>query len=380
MHTRHTIAIAANWDSNVGYAWWLMESFWVKISEEFSQVYRIVICYPSISILPDKIADCPAEKIVFSFNGTDFMSLVRQCFFIRKQQIKYLYFTDKSPTRLAYLFYRLAGAKTIVTHDHTPGVRTIPVGIKRIIKTINTHIPFTTVDACFGATEFIRQRLIKVNCLPPYKCFAINNGIPITDACVPKVNLRNKYQLPKDAFIVVSASRAHKYKGIEFALMVLSKINQVVPNNNIYYFFIGDGPHLNEFKVLAHDLGIQKQVIFTGIMTNVRSLFATANCAFHPSFGEVGYSLSILEYMSVGLPLLVSDNPSVCGATQDGITGLIYKEHDVDDAVSKLIQFRNNPKLLIRMSRSAKLVIKKKYSLENTHKTLIFQLRSLFNE
>ncbi|NLD91041.1 MAG: glycosyltransferase family 4 protein [Fibrobacter sp.] len=379
MQSKNAIVLAANWDSNVGYAWWLMESFWITINEEFSPTYRILICYPSISTLPDEIVRCSADKIQFSFNETDFKSVVRQCCFIRKHNVKHLYFTDKAPTRLVHMFYRLAGIKTIVTHDHTPGIRTVSTGFKKLLKIIITHIPLLTADACFGATEFVRQRLINVNCLPKNKCFAINNGIPIIKQDHPIVDLRIKYQLPKNAFILITASRAHKYKGIDFALMTIAKVHQIVPNNNIYYVFIGDGPDLEQFKVLAHNLGIQQKVIFTGKLTNVRQILASANCAFHPSYGEVGYSLSILECMLEGLPLLVSDNPSVCEATQDEITGLIYKEHNIDDASYKLIQLWNNPQLLTNMGQSAKQIVKIKYNLNDTQKKLIFQLHSLFD-
>ncbi len=60
---------------------------------------------------------------------------------------------------------------------------------------------------------------------------------------------------------------------------------------------------------------------------------AGCDAAMHPSRGEA-MSLAVLEYMCGGLPPVVPSLPSVSVAVEHGVTGLIYKNLDVDSAVS----------------------------------------------
>ena len=125
------------------------------------------------------------------------------------------------------------------------------------------------------------------------------------------------------------------------------------------------------FKSSAKNFGIEGYVTYTGQLDTVFPYLASCDFAIHPSKGEVGYSLSILEYMQAGLPVIVSDNPSVCGATLDGVNGCIYKEGDLLDATSKVAQLLSSPELINIMGGRAKQLVFEKYRLSDTHDQLL---------
>ena len=87
-----SILCVANWDSNVGYAWWLMESFWVKIAEHYGNEFNVFLAYPSITIIPEKIknSNLKVENIDFTFLTSS--SIFAQLDFIYKQDQIYLFF------------------------------------------------------------------------------------------------------------------------------------------------------------------------------------------------------------------------------------------------------------------------------------------------
>jgi hypothetical protein len=56
MTKKENILLVANWESDVGFAWWLMENFWVTISRHFSQYgMASYLIYPSITQIPQGI-------------------------------------------------------------------------------------------------------------------------------------------------------------------------------------------------------------------------------------------------------------------------------------------------------------------------------------
>jgi len=156
-----TLLLVANYDSGVGYAWWLMESYWVRLAQAYAPSHGVMLAYPSISKLPASIAAAPLRPEVCDFSGTDPASVLRQAKFVMATKVKTVYFTDQSVLHWRYLVLRLAGVRTIIVHDHTPGMRARPSGLKRLLKRFIYGLPWVTGDAVIGATDFVRMRHIE---------------------------------------------------------------------------------------------------------------------------------------------------------------------------------------------------------------------------
>lgn len=220
-----------------------------------------------------------------------------------------------------------------------------------------------------GATDFVRDRLINVVCAPPNKCHTVPNGI--APAASEWGDVYKRFQIDPSRAVIVTVARANEYKGGRFALEVMSKVRKLHPHLNWHYLFIGDGPDRQAFVELADQLGLEDRVSFPGRVERASRYLKGCAVAFHPSKGEVGYSLSILEYMQAGLPTVVPDNPSVCEATKDGVTGRIYPKDEIEAASERLSVYLSNPDLSIEHGKAAKQAIEQHYSLNNSHAALV---------
>lgn len=364
-----TLLLVANYDSGTGYAWWLMESFWARLAEHYHEKCRVVLAYPSISALSKTISSAPLEVVQQDFNGTGILQVLSQCRFLHSNNVDTVYFSDKTTWHWRYVMYRLYGVRVIIIHDHTPGARPPARGLTRLLKKTIHRLPWLSVDGAIGATEYVRQRLIAVNCLPPDRCFAAPNGLPPAPVNLEKIDLNTFFCIPANRKILIMTGRADYYKGVDFVLKALAHL-KVTGESSFHFVFVGDGPHLPMFKNTARDLGLAEHVTFTGERTDIPSLLLGADIAVHPSQGEVGYSLSILEYMRAGLPVVVPDNPSVCGATEHEVTGLVYPEGNLraaSNAISRLL----NDKLFTKQLGTQAQAAMQKYSLETTHVELL---------
>jgi glycosyltransferase involved in cell wall biosynthesis len=362
------VLLAANYDSNVGYAWWLMESYWALIGNVYSPTHQVHLCYPSISTTPPII-----QSSNITVHAVDFSpiasNLLAQCLFIHRHNIKCIYFSDHPAIKLRYLLYRLFGVKKIIVHDHTPGLRTTPIGLKRSLKNLIMRLPLVNLDAYIGATPFLQQRAIDVSRIPPHKTHHATNGIPI-DKPIHKMNIHHTFKIPKDSLVMISSGRAVHYKGIPFVLRCMANLIHKHKQHNLHFLFCGDGPDLNEFHHIVESLAIEKYVTLAGQQQNIASILNACDFAIQPSQGEVGYSLSILEYMFAGLPVIVPNNPSVCSATTHGETGLIYDTDDISTACSVILNLVNDTELRLAMGKKAKTSVQTNFTLHKTHQTL----------
>lgn len=355
---RPTVLLVANWDSNVGYAWWLMESFWCRLAEQ----YRCRLAYPSISTLPAAIEQGRFAAIDHAdFAARDRASVLRQCAYIRRNRIDAIYFTDQPLRHWSYALFRLCGVKKIVVHDHTPGVRTTPRGPKRWLKWLAQRLPLIPADAVFAVSDYIRQRAIDVACVPDSRCHTVQNGIPpyAAQPCDPYA----LFGIEHGKKLIVAVGRVSKYKGIHTALETLARID----DPDWHYLVLGSGPDLAECEALAQRLGIAARTTFAGARADVKDILPHCHFGLHLSQGEA-FSLAIVEMMQAGLPVVVSDNPSVCGAITDGIDGAICPAAAVAPTLQRLLA---DPAAVRDMGQAAQRTVERSYTLANTHAQLL---------
>ncbi len=371
------ILCVANWESNVGYAWWLMESFWVKISEEFDGDYDVRLVYPEITTLPESIekSSLIIDELVFDHGGL--YGLIKQLIFIRKHRIRLIYYSDRPYFSFRYAFFKAVGVKKIIVHDHTPGLREKPAGIKKILKSLKSRVPLFNCDVVVGATDFVTQRCVDVACFPSEKCFSAPNGIPAHVDNIGCKSLREKYSINENSIIIVSAGRVTEYKGVGFAIEVIEKM--ISEGLNIHYIYFGDGPDRRKYEKIIKDRSLVQNITFAGRVDNLQDFLLECDIAFHPSKGEVGYSLSILEYMRAALPVVVPNNPSVCAATRQGETGCIYQDGSVDHALSCLKYLAKKKNLRLKLGKEAKKDFLTHYTIDVCHRNLFDILRKQVN-
>ena len=133
MNNKETILLVANWDSDVGYAWWLMEAYWSHIAE-VAVDYDVVLAYPSVSKLPQTIVESPILIEQLDFRPTNRTALYRQLKYLVQNNVKYIYYTDQPTLSWKYFLYRLAGVRTLIMHEHAPGLRSKPGKLVKKIK------------------------------------------------------------------------------------------------------------------------------------------------------------------------------------------------------------------------------------------------------
>jgi glycosyltransferase involved in cell wall biosynthesis len=104
----------------------------------------------------------------------------------------------------------------------------------------------------------------------------------------------------------------------------------------------GNGPCLADLNRLASDLGLGDRVRFLGEVRDIPALLARASLFVLPSMTE-GISLTLLEAMARGLPVVatrVGGNPEV---VVDGETGLLVPPQDPAGLAAAVIQLSRDP-------------------------------------
>jgi len=103
------------------------------------------------------------------------------------------------------------------------------------------------------------------------------------------------------------------------------------------FLIVGDGPLRKELERDSEKLGLTGVVRFLGRQADVRRYLAAADFGVLTSKSE-GSSNSVLEYMAMGLPSVVSD----IAANRELVSGLFFTPGDAGDLAAKLLLIRED--------------------------------------
>jgi glycosyltransferase involved in cell wall biosynthesis len=99
----------------------------------------------------------------------------------------------------------------------------------------------------------------------------------------------------------------------------------------------GDGPCMAELRHLAAELGLAEHVEFLGMISDVAGLLGRASLFVLPSISE-GVSLTLLEAMARGLPVVATRVGGTPEVVVDGETGFLVPPHDPAALAKAMVQ------------------------------------------
>lgn len=342
----------------------MIERFWLEIAQKFPERHKI-LCFPELGNTNPTLSAAGIEIVQFDFNFQKPIALYKFC---RRHDIGLIYFTDRPYTSFIYYLLRRAKVQKIVIHDHTPGERTTPAGIKRIVKALNAHV--FGADTYIACSDQVLARLTNVGCLPAHRCYLAQNGIDLMDFANAQSSIRTELSLPPDRLLVVSCSRVHPYKRITDIIDAAAQLR----NAKLHFIHIGDGPELFALRRKIHALNLDNQFTLLGRRDDVANILSGCDIGVHASDGEVGLCLAILEFMASGLATVITNQPSVSGIIEPGVTGLTFRHRDITSLSETLRRLANDRTLRQQLGLAARAKINSNYSIENTISSVIYAI------
>ncbi|MEI6288055.1 MAG: glycosyltransferase family 4 protein [bacterium] len=186
----------------------------------------------------------------------------------------------------------------------------------------------------------------------------IPNGVQISNQKKKKAILEQYGLEPKKYFLV--ASRLVKHKGIQTLIKAYQKIK-----TDKKLVIVGGGSNTGNFTEELKNLARPtSNIVFTGeqVGLELETLFRNAYLFVQPSEAE-GLSIALLEAMSYGLPVIVSDIEENLEA-MDG-HGLSFKNKNVNDLSRQLNFAIKHPIIISKNAKLAKRQTDKKYNWDD---------------
>lgn len=163
-----------------------------------------------------------------------------------------------------------------------------------------------------------------------------------------------------DTIKLVMSARFQREKDHETLIKALIPLK----NEPFHLQLLGDGTEtLGEIQNLVKENDLTKKIAFVGFTNNVLGYLQQADVCILTSHTE-GLPLSILEAMSLGLPIVASNVGGISNQVENGCNGYLVKRNDVEDLTEKIKLLMNNSTLRRQMGRNSRVLYEKEFKLE----------------
>lgn len=138
----------------------------------------------------------------------------------------------------------------------------------------------------------------------------IKNGIPVEDYAYSYekgIEVRKELGIDTDAIVLGHVGRFIPLKNHQYLINVFKELHNVYPKSNL--ILIGDGETRKNIESQVRMLGLQKDVLFLGIRSDVNRLLQAIDCFVMPSWFE-GLPVALIEAQASGCYVVASDTIS----------------------------------------------------------------------
>ncbi|MGP8322995.1 MAG: glycosyltransferase family 4 protein [Methanosarcinaceae archaeon] len=184
---------------------------------------------------------------------------------------------------------------------------------------------------CVAVSNRAKQEIASIYKIPSEDIVTICNGIDIgrfhpEDSCVSREALRNMYEIPEDANLLLFVGHNFWLKGLKFVIEALPMVK------DSYLLVIGGGLR-RSFETLASERGVLDRIRFIGPVTEVDKFYVASDLFVFPSVYET-FSLVCIEAAASGIPVLATKVGGVEDWLRDGYNGF-FIQRDSNDISEK---------------------------------------------
>lgn len=214
------------------------------------------------------------------------------------------------------------------------------------------YMSLQVADQIIAVSNHTKNAIMREYQIPPEKILVIHNSI---DSCnLPVIDEANSFQYleqlkAKGYKVITNVGRLTIQKGLYNLMQLAKQVINFEPKT--MFLVVGSGDQYFELIELAAELGISKNVIFTGFLRGKqwRDAFTISDLFIMPSVSEP-FGLTPLEAAGYGTASLVSKQSGVAEVFNNCLKADYW---DINKMTDQIISFIKNPGLQKTLSTNS---------------------------
>jgi sugar transferase (PEP-CTERM/EpsH1 system associated) len=255
---------------------------------------------------------------------------------------------------------RLAGVRASIYGFHGKTVNEL--GRTSLLRRAAQAIGVRSYNRLVTLNRRMREDFARETFIPRERISIIANGVD-HELFSPKLDreaLRRRFGIPVDRYIIGTIGRLDPVKNHEVILEALALFPRV--EGRPFLLIVGEGEARAMLEKTIKQLGLEDDVCLHGYSNDTPWLLGCMDVYVQSSWYE-GFSNTVLEAMSTGLPVLVTDVGGTRDLVDEGREGFFFSPTDASGLARLIRRLWSDRLLLGQMGKQARSRVCKDFTL-----------------
>ena len=174
-----------------------------------------------------------------------------------------------------------------------------------------------------------------------------------------RLQLRQHYNIPDNAKVMGAVGRLVDVKNHSTLINAFYTHLKNYPQD--FLIIVGGGPNRDALQNLINKHKASENIILVGEKDNIHSYLSLFDIYIMPSLSE-GFSIGLLEAMSIGLPVIVSNVGGNKEIVKDNLNGLLVEPEDTSSLTELIERLSGDSEMKVLLGKNARDTVISNYS------------------
>ena len=192
-------------------------------------------------------------------------------------------------------------------------------------------------------SDMVKRDMIRWYRIPEDRITVVYNGVDV-DHFHPR-NRRYRNEVRKkhgigEEFVILFVSNNFRMKGLGHLMKALARLKKsaCLP----FRLLVLGRDRQEPYRRLARQMGIAEEIVFAGSTDEPEKYYGAVDLLVHPSFYDA-CSLTVIEALASGLPVITSSSNGASGILGDGKGGFVIPDPRDEETLAEKISFFLDP-------------------------------------
>jgi sugar transferase (PEP-CTERM/EpsH1 system associated) len=270
-----------------------------------------------------------------------------------------------------------------IVHSHNPGsfiYTAIGAELARIPMIINSEHGYSyditfrkrlfesflmnIIDLTLTVSDDLCKKILNRPFVKQSKVKRLYNGIPVEKFLhdvQKRKEIRNFLNVGETTLLIGTIGRLVKVKDHKTLIRSFKIVHQTFPDSKLV--IVGEGTRKNELFDLSNQLGLSSEIIFTGTRDDISCILSGLDVFVLSSISE-GISITLLEAMAAGLPVVATSVGGNVEIVEDHFSGLLVLPKSPQLMAKALIFMIQNVSKREKFGDTGKKTVMQKFNIK----------------
>lgn len=191
------------------------------------------------------------------------------------------------------------------------------------------------------------------------------------DQAPDPTGLREAWGIPEDRFLMMTACRLVRKKGVDFLIESLENLVERVPD--LHLLVVGSGRHKSRFERMAKSSKARDHITFTGRIPHeqIHRFYAAADAFVLASRVQVDpltglkdaetMGRVLCEANAAGIPVIAARSGGIPSVIRHKVNGLLFRPDDPDALIEAIETLRQDPALRVQLIEQGRKIAREEF-------------------